>query len=292
MFQGSIVALTTPFTDDLAVDTTALEESVDIHVKAGTSAVIPCGTTGESATLSPAEHDHVVETVCRAAEGRVPVIAGAGSNCTAEAVAQTRHAAACGASAALSVVPYYNRPSQEGLFRHFETIAREGGLPVVLYNVPSRTSCNLEADTVARLAEVPGIVAVKEASGNVAQIASILARTDLDVLSGDDPATLALMGMGAKGVVSVTANVHPEGVAAMVGAALAGNPDVARRLHERLLPLHAALFVEPNPAPAKAALALLGRGNGKVRLPLVAASKATYENLRKVMIEIEILQVG
>jgi 4-hydroxy-tetrahydrodipicolinate synthase len=289
MFQGSIVALTTPFTDDLEVDDVALEESVELHVSAGTSALVPCGTTGESATLSPDEHDRVVRTVCRVAGDRVPVIAGAGSNCTQEAVERTRNAAKCGAAAVLSVVPYYNRPSQEGLFRHYETIAREGGLPVVLYNVPSRTSCNLEADTVVRLAEVPGVVAVKEASGDVAQIASILARTDLDVLSGDDPATLALMGIGATGVVSVTANVHPEGVAAMVAAARDGRLDEARGLHEKLLPLSRALFVEPSPAPVKAALALQGRGNGKVRLPLVGASEATCELLRGIMTELEIL---
>jgi 4-hydroxy-tetrahydrodipicolinate synthase len=222
VFQGSIVALATPLTEELEPDYEALEALVDFHVRSGTSAVVPCGTTGESATLSTHEHDRVVEVVCKAAKGRVPVIAGAGSNATREAVERSRHAASCGADAVLSVVPYYNKPPQEGLFRHFETIAREGGLPVVLYNVPSRTACNLEADTVVRLAEVPGVVAIKEASGDMVQVASILASTDLCVLSGDDPATLPMMSMGAKGVVSVTANVHPEAVAATCAAALGG----------------------------------------------------------------------
>jgi 4-hydroxy-tetrahydrodipicolinate synthase len=289
VFQGSVVALVTPFTDTLEVDHDALARQVDLHVEAGTSAVVPCGTTGESATLSVEDHDRVIETVCRAAAGRIPVIAGAGSNATAEAVARTRHARECGADAVLSVVPYYNRPSPEGLYRHFETIAREGGLPVVLYNVPSRTACNLDADTVVRLAEVPGIVAVKEASGNMVQVASILARTDLAVLSGDDPATLAMMAMGARGVVSVTANVHPRAVAAMTRAVLDGDHERARALHERLLPLHLALFIEPNPVPAKAALRMMGQGNGKVRLPLVEMTEAGCARLRRVLVEQELL---
>ena len=231
----------------------------------------------------------MVETVCRAAKGRIQVIAGAGSNATAEAVARTRHAAECGADAVLSVCPYYNRPSQEGLYRHFETVAREGGVPVMLYNVPSRTSCNLEADTVARLAEVPGIVAVKEASGNMVQVASILARTDLDVLSGDDPATLAMMAMGAKGVVSVTANVHPRAVAELTAAALEGDFARARSIHERLLPLSLGLFTEPNPVPAKAALRMMGQGNGKVRLPLVEMTEKGCERLREVLVGQELI---
>jgi 4-hydroxy-tetrahydrodipicolinate synthase len=289
VFQGSIVALATPLTEELEPDYEALEALVDFHVRSGTSAVVPCGTTGESATLSTHEHDRVVEVVCKAAKGRVPVIAGAGSNATREAVERSRHAASCGADAVLSVVPYYNKPPQEGLFRHFETIAREGGLPVVLYNVPSRTACNLEADTVVRLAEVPGVVAIKEASGDMVQVASILARTDLCVLSGDDPATLPMMSMGAKGVVSVTANVHPEAVAATCAAALAGRWDEARRLHERLLPLHRALFWAPNPVPVKAALKLLGKCNGKVRLPLVELGDDVMARLRRVLIEQELL---
>jgi 4-hydroxy-tetrahydrodipicolinate synthase len=289
VFQGSIVALATPLTEELEPDYEALEALVDFHVRSGTSAVVPCGTTGESATLSTHEHDRVVEVVCKAAKGRVPVIAGAGSNATREAVERSRHAASCGADAVLSVVPYYNKPPQEGLFRHFETIAREGGLPVVLYNVPSRTACNLEADTVVRLAEVPGVVAIKEASGDMVQVASILARTDLCVLSGDDPATLPMMSMGAKGVVSVTANVHPEAVAATCAAALGGRWDEARRLHERLLPLHRALFWAPNPVPVKAALKLLGKCNGKVRLPLVELGDDVMARLRRVLIEQELL---
>jgi len=289
MFKGSIVALVTPFTESLEVDYEALAKQVDMHVEAGTSTVIPCGTTGESVTLSAEEHDRVVETVCRAAKGRVSVIAGAGSNDTRKAVAATLHAKEAGADAVLSVVPMYNRPSQEGLFRHFETIAREGGMPVMLYNVPSRTACNLEADTVVRLAEVPGIVGVKEASGNMVQVANIIARTDLDVLSGDDPATLAMMAMGATGVVSGTANVHPEPIAEMTAAALEGDWDEARNLHERLLPLHQILFIEPNPVPAKTALQLMGHGNGKVRLPLVEMTDAGRERLRKVLVSQELL---
>ncbi len=267
MFSGSIVAIVTPFKDG-QVDFDTLAQLVDFHVQAGTDAIVPCGTTGESPTLSHQEHDRVIEETIRAADGRVPVIAGTGSNSTTEALRLTRHAAEAGADGALLVCPYYNKPSQEGLYQHFATLA-EIDIPQVLYNIPGRTGVNLLPTTIARLAKHKNIVAVKEAAGSTDQVQDIIQLTDLVVLSGDDSMTLPFMSVGAQGVISVVANVVPTEVHNMVAAFLDGDLPLARKLNHKLYPLSKAMFLETNPVPVKTAMNLLGRLNGEVRMPLV-----------------------
>jgi 4-hydroxy-tetrahydrodipicolinate synthase len=267
-FAGCTVALVTPFKDG-EVDYAALGASIDWQVAQGTPVLSPVGTTGESPTLSHDEHERVIGAVVERAAGRAKVMAGTGSNSTAEAVRLTKFAAKAGADAALVVSPYYNRPTQEGLYAHFARIAEGVDLPIVLYNVPSRTGRNVEPATVERLAKVGPIVAVKEASGSLDQVSEILARTDLTVLSGDDSLTLPMMAVGAEGVVSVAGNVVPKDVIALVEAARNGDLAEARRLHLQLFPLCRDLLgLAPNPIPIKTALAVLGRGNGEMRLPL------------------------
>jgi 4-hydroxy-tetrahydrodipicolinate synthase len=268
MFAGCTVALVTPFRDG-AVDEDGLRRLVEWHIEQGTPVLSPVGTTGESPTLSHEEHERVIALVVEAVRGRAKVMAGAGSNSTAEAIRLTRFAARAGADAALSVAPYYNRPNQEGLYRHFAAVAESVDIPIVLYNIPGRTGRNVEPETVERLAKVGPIVAVKEASGSLDQVSELVARTNLTILSGDDSLTLPMLSVGAEGVVSVVANLVPREVAAMVEAFQAGRVDEARRRHARVFPLSRDLLaLAPNPVPVKAALSLLGHCSGEVRLPL------------------------
>jgi 4-hydroxy-tetrahydrodipicolinate synthase len=267
-FSGCTVALVTPFRDG-AVDEAGLRRLVEWHIEQGTPVLSPVGTTGESPTLSHEEHERIIALVVEAVAGRALVMAGTGSNSTAEAIRLTRFAARAGADAALSVAPYYNRPNQEGMYRHFAAIAEAGDIPIVLYNIPARTGRNVEPETVERLAKLGPIVAVKEASGSLDQVSELLARTDLTILSGDDSLTLPMLSVGAEGVVSVLGNLVPREISAMVEAYRGGRVDEARERHSRLFPLARDLLgLAPNPIPVKAALALLGRCRGEVRLPL------------------------
>lgn len=288
MFSGSFVALVTPFHNG-KVDTEKLEALVDLHVEAGTNGLVPCGTTGESATLSHDEHRLVVETVVRRADGRIPVIAGTGSNSTTEAVSLTRHAKEAGADAALLITPYYNKPTQKGLVAHFEAVAAGTDIPLVLYNVPGRTGVNMLPRTVVECSRFPNVVGIKEASGSVDQTVEILRESDLIVLSGDDSLTLALMSVGAKGVISVAANVVPKLMVDLVDLAAAGDLDGAREVHYRLYPLFKAMFVETNPIPVKAAVAMQGHIDPELRLPLTELSEEHREGLRVLLRELDAL---
>lgn len=284
MFTGSYVAIVTPFKDG-KVDERALGDLIEWQIERGTNGIVPCGSTGESATLTHEEHDRVIALTVEVARRRVPVIAGTGSNATHEAIRLTQHAKAVGADAALLVTPYYNKPTQEGLFQHYEAIARAVDLPLVLYNIPGRSVVNMTPQTVARLSTITNIVGIKEASGNLSQMSDIVASCGdrFVVLSGDDALTLPLMAVGGKGVISVTANVAPAETADMVNAALKGDWDRARRAHYRLLPLSNAMFLETNPIPVKAALAMMGRSTDELRLPLTAMSDGPRAQLRQVM---------
>lgn len=283
--QGSLVALVTPFTDG-RVDEGKLRELVEFHVGHGTDALVPCGTTGESPTLSHDEHRRVVEVVIEAARGRLPVVAGTGSNSTAEAIDLTRHAERAGAAAALVVNPYYNRPTQEGLYRHFRAVAEAVSLPILVYNIQSRTAVNVETDTLARLArDCRNIVGVKEASGSLDQMSQVIAACgpDFSVLSGDDNLTLPLLAIGGRGVISVIANILPRETAELAHAALDGDWKRARELHYRLFPLARAAFIETNPIPIKEAMAMAGMLQPEFRLPLCRMSEANRERLRGVL---------
>ena len=283
MFQGAFTALVTPFKNG-AVDYKALDELVEWQIAQGIDGIVSAGTTGESATLTHEEHNEVNRRVLLAAKGRVLVIAGTGSNSTAEAIAMTRAAQNAGADAALLVTPYYNKPSQEGLFRHYKAISEQVSLPILAYNVPSRTGVNLLPETVARLAGLPNLVGIKEASGGVEQAKKIRELCPrLVVLSGDDALTLDMMAVGAKGVISVTGNIVPADIKKMVALALKGKMDEARKMQEKLMPLHNAMFLETNPQPAKIALKLLGRGNAEFRLPLWGISPENEEKLRAAL---------
>jgi len=279
--EGAMTALVTPMRDG-RFDRAAMDRLVADQIAAGIDALVAVGTTGESATLAHDEHVTVVRAVVEAAAGRVPVIAGAGANATAEAIALSKAAAAAGADALLHVTPYYNRPGQEGLYRHFKAVAEATPLPVVLYNVPGRTGVDLLPETVARLAQVDTVVAVKEATGNLRRASDIirLCGDRIAVLSGDDFTTFPLYAVGARGVISVVSNIMAREMAEMWDAASAGDLARARALHYRILPLTELLFAEPSPAPTKAALALLGRMSAELRLPLVAVSDGLRELLR------------
>ena len=281
-FTGNIVALVTPFRNG-AVDAAALARLVDRVIAGGASGLVPCGTTGESPTLSHEEHDQVVALTVDAARGRVPVIAGTGSNCTEEATRLTLAAAQHGASAVLSVTPYYNKPTQEGLFRHFVAIADRSPVPVVLYNIPGRCGVELSIETIGRLAEHPNIRAIKEATGNVENVTRLRLSTRLAVLCGDDSLTLPMLAMGATGVVSVLGNLLPLRMTELVRLGLGKDLTAARALHDRLYPLMKALFVESNPAPIKAALATLGLSSEDVRSPLCTLSAPSRELLLHAM---------
>jgi 4-hydroxy-tetrahydrodipicolinate synthase len=286
-FQGSIVALVTPFRNG-KVDEAKLRELVEWHVAQGTDAIVPCGTTGESPTLSHDEHKRVVEIVVEAARGRVPVIAGTGSNSTAEAIDLTAHAEKAGAQGALVVNPYYNKPTQEGLYRHFRSVAEAVGLPILVYNIQSRTAVNVETETLARLAkDCPNIVGVKEASGSLDQMTQVILACgpDFSVLSGDDTLTLPLMAVGGRGVISVVANIVPRETHEMTQAALSGDWKQARELFLRLFPLCRAMFIETNPIPVKEAMAMTGLIEPEFRLPLCRMSEANRQKLRAALVQ-------
>jgi 4-hydroxy-tetrahydrodipicolinate synthase len=285
MFNGSIVALVTPFRDE-QIDFEGLDELVEFQISKGTNGIVPCGTTGESATLSHDEHEAVIERVVRKVDGRIPVIAGTGSNSTREAIRLTRFAKDAGADGALLISPYYNKPTQEGLYRHFEAVAREVDIPIVLYNVPSRTGVNLLPETVTRLADIKNVIAIKEASGSIDQAVEILRGCDLTVLSGDDSLTLPLMAVGASGVISVAANLVPKEMVDMVDLMSEGDLQGARDIHMRLFPLFRVLFVETNPIPVKTAMALTGRIRPEFRLPLCEMAPANVQKLERVLAEL------
>ncbi|GAB4275569.1 MAG: 4-hydroxy-tetrahydrodipicolinate synthase [Deferrisomatales bacterium] len=284
MFRGAITALVTPFRDG-RVDEEAYRQLIDWQIDQGVHGIVPCGTTGESATLTHEEHNRVIDIAVDQAAGRVPVIAGTGSNNTAEAVRLTRHAKEAGADGALLITPYYNKPTQEGLYRHYKRVAEESKFPLVLYNVPSRTGVNLLPDTVARLAEIPDIVGVKEATGDMRQVSDILEKCGdrITVLSGDDFTVLPLLGLGGRGVISVVSNVAPADMAALVEAAEAGDLARAREVHYKLMPLARAMFLETNPIPVKTALARMGRIAEELRLPLCPMGEATRKALDGVL---------
>ena len=267
MFNGSIVAMVTPFKDG-EVDYDKLGELVQYHIDNGTNAIIPCGTTGESPTLTHREHGEVIGKVIEAAAGRIPVIAGTGSNNTSEAVSMTRHAKETGADGSLIITPYYNKPTQQGIYEHYKAILEEVDIPIIVYNVPSRTGVSISAETVARLAEFDNIVAIKEATGDIDQASQILNLCDITVLSGDDSLTLPIMSIGGKGVVSVLANILPREVSELTSSFLKGEIKNAQRLHNSLFPVCKAMFIETNPISVKTAMKLLGRLNGEMRLPL------------------------
>src|SRR6266581_4866001 len=290
MFKGSIVAIVTPFKNG-AVDEEKLRELVEFQIAGGTDGIVPCGTTGESSTLDYEEHDRVIEIVVQQVKKRVPVIAGTGSNSTKEAIEMTAHAKQLGADGALLVTPYYNKPSQEGLFLHYKAVADAVALPQILYNVPGRTSVNLLPETVARLAEHKNIVAIKEATGSLQQASEVLALCGdkIDVLSGDDFITFPMMACGAKGVISVVANIMPKEVAALVDAFFAGNMEEARQLHLRLLKISNAMFIESNPVPVKTAVALMGKASDEVRLPLAPMAEGNRAKLAAIMKEYNLL---
>ncbi len=290
MFRGSIVAIVTPFKDG-KVDEGAFRDLIEFQIGMGTDGIVPCGTTGESATLSYEEHERVVEVAIEAVDKRVPVIAGTGSNSTAETIMLTKHAERAGADGALLITPYYNKPTQEGLYQHYRAVSEEVDLPLILYNVPGRTGVNLLPETVARLAELKNIVGIKEATGDMNQVSRIIEMCPegFTVLSGDDFTTFPLMCLGGKGVISVTANIAPKDMASLVDALEAGDMDEARRLHYRLLPLHRAMFIETNPIPVKTALAMMGRIEEELRLPLVPMAPSNRERLKKALTDYGLL---
>lgn len=283
MLRGSIVALITPMRANGDVDWAALDALIDWHIECGTHGIVPVGTTGESATLNHDEHKRVVERTIERVGGRVPVIAGTGSNSTAEAIEFTTAAAAAGADACLLVTPYYNKPTPEGLFRHFKAIAEAVDVPIVLYNVPPRTGCDMQADTVARCAALPNVVGIKEACGDAERVADIrgaVANEGFRIVSGEDAQTLRMLELGATGTISVTANVLPREMAQFCTAFLEGDVERARALDARLQPIHDILFVETSPAPAKWALHLMGKADVGIRLPLVPLSAGRVGELR------------
>jgi len=291
MFEGMHTALITPFQNG-RVDEPALRGLVERQIAAGVDGLIPCGSTGESATLSHLEHRRVVEIVIETAAGRVPVIAGTGSNSTREAIELTMHAKEAGAQGALLLSPYYNKPTQEGIYSHYAAIAEETRFPLIVYNIPGRTASNISAETVARLARLENIVGIKEASGNLDQMAHVISASPADfaVLSGDDSLTLPLLAIGGKGVISTSANVAPAPMKELVERFLAGDLADARALHYRLLPLFDVLFCETNPIPVKAASAVLGWCKDEIRLPLTRLGDVNLERLKVVLKDLGILQ--
>lgn len=290
MFEGVLTALVTPFRDG-AIDEKALEELVELQVDAGVDGIVPCGSTGEAATLSHAEHRRVVEVVVAAARGRVAILAGTGSNSTTEAIALTRHAKEAGADGALLISPYYNKPTQPGIFAHYRAVAQATAFPLVVYNIPGRTASNILPETMARLAEIEQVVGVKEASGDLTQVSRVILRCppEFRVLAGDDALTLPLLSIGGHGVISTVANVAPVDVVEMVRAFRTGDLASARTIHNRLLPLIDALFCETNPIPVKAALAMRGLIRDELRLPLLPLSDEYRERVQGLLKELGFL---
>ncbi|MCG6918752.1 MAG: 4-hydroxy-tetrahydrodipicolinate synthase [Deltaproteobacteria bacterium] len=285
MFSGVLPAIVTPFKNG-AMDEEGLRQLIEFQIENGVHGVVPCGTTGESATLSHEEHERVVEITVDQVKGRVPVVAGTGSNNTAEAIRLTAHAKKAGADGVLMISPYYNKPTQEGIYQHYKKVAEEVDIPIIIYNIPGRTASNIEPTTFARLAEVKNIAGVKEASGSMKQITEIirLCGPDFTVLSGEDFLTYPLMAVGGKGVICVVANIVPRDMSDLCNLLLAGNYDKGRALYYRLLPLCHSMFIETNPAPVKAALAMMGKiSSAEVRLPLVPMSDDSLAKLRKAL---------
>jgi len=287
MFTGSLVALVTPMLPDGSLDMPRFRALVDWHVEQGTDGLVIVGTTGESPTVSPDEHCSLIAAAVEQAAGRIPVIAGTGANSTAEAIELTHCAKQAGAAAGLSVAPYYNKPTQEGLYQHFRAIAEAVDLPLILYNVPGRTASDISNDTALRLAQVPGVIGIKDATGNIERGSDLIKRApeSFAVYSGDDASGMVLMLLGGKGVISVTSNVAPALMHQMCEAALSGDLARARAINFQLLGLHQKLFVEANPIPVKWALAEMGRIEGGIRLPLVPMSASYHETLRAVLRE-------
>ena len=285
MFKGSIVAIVTPFSDG-KVDEKKLRELIDFQIKNGTSGIVPSGTTGESATLTFEEHEKVIEITINQVNKRVPVIAGTGSNSTAEAITLTQAAAKAGADASLQVSPYYNRPTQAGLYEHFKAVAQSVAIPIILYNIAGRTGVNIEPETIARLAEdCKNIVAVKEASASLDQMSRVrqLCPKNFDLISGDDSLTLPVLSIGGIGIISVVANIVPVDVASLVSAFAKGDFKKAKELHYKLLPLIKAVFLETNPIPIKTAMGLLGMCDPELRLPMCGMSEDNLEKLKKAL---------
>ena len=285
MFEGSFVALVTPFKDDESLDETKLKELIEFQIDGGIHGIVPCGTTGESPSLSEEEHDRVIELTVETVNGRVPVIAGTGSNSTTRTLRATEHAKAAGADAALIVTPYYNKPNQQGLYAHYMKVADSVDIPIIIYNVPGRCGTDILSDTVARLAEHPNIVGLKEATGELKRASEVVSMCpdDFVVLSGDDINTLPILSIGGKGVISVVANVNPADIAETCNAFKAGNIELARKLHYKTMQLAVDLFIETNPIPAKTALMLMGKLNGQLRLPLAPLTPANQETLRQTL---------
>ncbi|KDB07513.1 Dihydrodipicolinate synthase [Burkholderia sp. lig30] len=289
--RGSIPAIVTPMLEDGSLDLPAFRKLIDWHIEEGTDALVVVGTSGESATLNVEEHILMIRTAVEHAAKRIPIIAGAGGNSTAEAIELTRHAKAVGADATLQVVPYYNKPTQEGMYRHFKAIAEAVDLPVILYNVPGRTVADMTNETILRLAQVPGIIGVKEATGNIDRAAHLIkgAPAHFAIYSGDDPTAIALMLLGGHGNISVTANVAPRAMSALCRAALADDVKTAREIHMKLLSLHKNLFIEANPIPVKWALQAMGKIQGGIRLPLTPLDERCHEAVRSALVEAGVL---
>ena len=287
--EGSMVALVTPFKSG-KIDEPTFKKLIDRQIKGGTDIIIPCGTTGESATMSHEEHKYVMSFVKDYVNRRVPVICGAGSNATSEAVELCRYAKKIDADGLLIVTPYYNRPTQEGLYRHYEFLAGKVDIPIVLYNVPGRTGVSLTPETVARLSKIPQVIGIKEASGNIDQTSQIISLCDLSVISGDDSLTVPLISVGARGVISVLANVNPTRTKEMVHAALKGDFKSAKEIHYELLPLAKVLFSETNPIPVKTALGLMGLASAELRLPLCEMKPENEKLLKKVLTQLKLLR--
>ncbi|MCK5426313.1 MAG: 4-hydroxy-tetrahydrodipicolinate synthase [Thermodesulfovibrionia bacterium] len=286
MFRGSIVAIVTPFKDG-KVDENALSRLIEWHISEGTNAIVPCGTTGEASTLDYDEHYRVIELTMNTVQGRIPVIAGTGANSTDETIMMTEKAKEMGTDGALLVTPYYNKPTQEGLYRHYKKVAEKVDIPIILYNVPSRTGVNLLPQTVARLSEIKNIVGIKEATGDMKQVSEVirLCGDRLTVISGDDFTTLTLLALGGKGAISVLANIVPRSVSMMFTAWEKGNIEDARKIHFKLEPLNYAMFIETNPIPAKTALCMMGKIQEEFRLPLCPMNEGNREKLKKLLIK-------